>query len=771
MQSLRRILACALAALLAGWLPQPLRAEHTRRWRQTNYDEFEKGTAKGVALRSDGKLTLAPRFASFADPNAAYLWSLRLDSKSNLYAAGGSNAKVLRFDAKGVSATVFEAPEMTAQTLAIDARDNLYVGTSPDGKVYRVTPAGKKKVFFEPKTKYIWDLAFALDGTLYVATGDKGEIFAVAPDGKGKLFYSSEESHIRALAFDRQGNLLAGTEPNGLILRIAKPAENEAQAEKNRRAFVLYETSKQEITSLVVDPSGNVYVATIGEKQRQVQPFPQVPIVPPQALIAPAGGTGGGAGLAQQPTAFIPFPPLVGGAVYRLDPDGAPHELWSSRDELVYALGFSPAGKLLLGTGNRGSLVELEGNNVFSSLAKTASSQITGLAQGSGGRIFLCTANPGKIFTLGPDSEPEGTFESQPLDAKIFSQWGRLEWWGDAGTSPAKSADEPRIELYVRSGNTSNPERNWSPWAGPYTNQKGEKVACPAARFVQWKAVFHAGKKSSPGNETPNVSWVSISYLPKNVSPQIDAIVLQNPGVRIHSAPSVQQGAQPSVPVQLRMPPNPLATPGAFLGQSQGEKSPTRFEPPPQGVAQKGWQSAVWSARDENDDDLVYTVYYRGEGEKNWKLLKDKVEHKFYSWDTATMPDGAYYLKIVASDLPSNTPEDALTAERESDRFEVDNTPPEIQNLRAEPMSPEVRVRFAVRDSASAIARAEYSLDAGEWTLVYPVGRLTDSPQENYDLVLRGLAPGEHTLAVRAYDQFENGASSKLTFFVPAKKY
>ncbi|HJY88052.1 MAG TPA: hypothetical protein VKE24_14555 [Candidatus Acidoferrales bacterium] len=771
-------------ALLAGLLISPLgRAEHTRQWRQTSYEEFEKGTAKGVALRSDGKLVLAPRFRAFADPNTAYLRSLRLDSRGNLYAAGGSNAKVFRFDAMGNRTTVFESAEMAAQALALDAHDNIYVGTSPDGKIYKITPGGEKKVFFEPKTKYIWDLAVDTDGTLYVATGDKGEIFAVKPDGKGELFYTGQETHVRALTFDAKGNLLAGTEPNGLILRISKKT-----GEREPRSFVLYETAKREITALLADHAGNTYVAAVGEKQRPGPALPQPQTVAPQQpTVSGTVTTSSGVGVVvtqassfpQQPTPFVPFPPLVSSAVYRLAPDGAPEELWGSRDELVYALGLSPAGKLLLGTGNHGTVVELEGAKIFSNLAKIASSQVTGLAEGPGGTVYLCTANPGKVFTLGPEQESKGSFESQTFDAKIFSQWGRLEWWGENGESRAApaAASEAPIELYVRSGNTSNPEKNWSSWAGPYTRESGEKVESPPARFVQWKAVFRGvgtgekslHKKASPG-PAPSISWVSLSYLPKNVAPTIDAIVLERPGVRIQS-PSPPSGGTAAQPVQLHMPPPPPGQGGGFAVQQQsGEKQPQRFEPPPQGFAQKGWQSVLWSARDENDDDLVYTIFYRGEGEKNWKLLKDKVEHKFYSWDTSTMPDGAYYLKITASDAPSNPAEDALAAERESDRFEVDNTPPVVENLHAERASPEVHVRFDARDSYSAIARAEYSLDAGDWKLVFPVGRLTDALRESYDLLLLGLSPGEHTIAVRIADQFENTSSSKVTFSIPATK-
>ena len=209
-------------------------AEHTRYWRQTDFSEFQKGTAKGVAVRSDGRLRPALKFDSFADPNLAYVWALRLNSHGQLYAAGGSDAKVLRFDDTGKPTTVFESTELAAQAIAFDAADNLYVGTSPDGKVYQVTPDGKKSVFFEPKTKYIWALAVDSQGALFVATGDTGKVFVVTPDGKGQLFYQSRERHARSLAFDSKGNLLIGTEPDGLIVRVEIARKNSKGCARGR---------------------------------------------------------------------------------------------------------------------------------------------------------------------------------------------------------------------------------------------------------------------------------------------------------------------------------------------------------------------------------------------------------------------------------------------------------------------------------------------------------------------------------------------------------
>src|SRR5580765_5526033 len=133
----------ALAALAAH-------AERTRRWKQSTYDEFLKGTTHGVAVRSDGRLELALKFTQLADADASYLWSVKLDAKGTPYAAGGSPAKVFKLDASGKASTAFESNELSAQTIAFDAKGALYVGTSPDGKVYRVSASGEKSVFFDP---------------------------------------------------------------------------------------------------------------------------------------------------------------------------------------------------------------------------------------------------------------------------------------------------------------------------------------------------------------------------------------------------------------------------------------------------------------------------------------------------------------------------------------------------------------------------------------------------------------------------------------------
>jgi sugar lactone lactonase YvrE len=749
-------------------------AEHTRRWRQSSYDEFVKGTAHGVAVRSDGRLELAPKFTLLADADASYLWSLRVAPDGRLYAAGGSPAKVFRFDGPGKPVSVFDSADLAAQTIAFDSKGTLYVGTSPDGKVYKVSASGEKTLFFDPKSKYIWDLAFAPDGTLYVATGDKGQIFAVTPDGKSTLWYASDEAHIRVLAFDAKGALLAGTEPSGRVLRItarvaqapekvSAKREGDAGAKGSAEGFVLYESSKREITSLTVAADGTIYAAAIGEKQHVSGQAPTTVIATPQGTTTFTSNgiiSGGGA----QPV-FTPFPVMISSSIYSISPDGAPQEVWSSRDDVVYSLGIAADGRLLAGTGNNGSLLAIDKHGAYAQLAKAGSAQITGIARTNDGKIFLCTANPGKVFSFGPEYEPEGTYESRSFDAQIFSQWGRVDWWSpplEVGTAnnvrkKQSASTEPRLEFFVRSGNTEEPGPEWSRWFGPYA-QSGSSVGAPAARYVQWKAIIHDGR---PGD---GIFWVSVAYLPRNVAPVIDGIALQDPGVRAQAAFSVAPGQQQNV--NLKMPPSDN-TNGVIITQSN--PSP-RFEQPPQGVLQKGYETVVWNAHDVNDDDLHYAIYFRGENEHEWKLLKDKLDQKFYSWDTTAMPDGGYYLKIVASDLPSNPPAVALTTERESERFEVDNTPPLIEGLEASAVSfraastpaiESVLVKFSARDAATSIERAQYSVDGGDWILCAPTGHISDAPEESYEFPVKGLAAGEHTIAVRAYDRFENIGSAK----------
>jgi outer membrane protein assembly factor BamB len=740
---MRKILLLLSLAALA----LPVLGETTRFWRQESFADFDKGTPQGVALRSDGELLLAPRFSEVADPNLEFLWAVAADGQGNLYLGGGSPAKVVKIDAEGKSSLVFESKELEVHALVADAKTGtLYAATSPDGSVYQIPRQGEPSVLFAPQSKYLWDLVRHPDGTLFLATGDKGEIFRITPDSKGEVFFTSEETHVRALALDAAGTLYAGTEPNGLVLRISPRGEG----------FVLYETDRKEVTALRFGPKANLYVAAIGQKL-EAPGFPTPTPVPPtmlptqqtqavQATVTVTPTT------PVMPTVRLPFLAAGGSDIYRIAPDGYPEVLWSSPTELVYSLAFDPQGRLLAGTGNAGKLLAIDSPILSTNLVRSPTQQITTLLGPSDGRIYVGTANPGKLFVLGPELETEGTFESDVFDAEIFSQWGRISWQ----TRTAASAGS--IALFTRTGNTSDPQKNWSPWSEAYIEREGVRVTSPPARFIQWKAALRAVNSSTPG-----LSGVSVAYLRRNIPPAVEKIVVQAPGVSVRGLPRPQQQIEP---VQLDLPPpsNRQARSGNVVNYPQPPQNQPRIEPPPQGMNEPGRRSAIWSADDDNDDELVFSVYYRGEGETRWKLLAEDLSDKFYTWDAAALPDGAYYLKVVASDAPANPPALALRGENISDRFEVDNTPPRIEELKVESRSRGMEVSFVAGDTYSPLKKAEYSVDAGEWKLLFPLSATTDAREHRYQFQLEEMEPGEHTVVVRVYDRFDNPALAKATF-------
>lgn len=731
-------------------LTLPVAAEGTRTWEQSRFDDLVKGTATGVAIRSSGGLELAPSFKLLYATPSTYIWAIAADDAGNVYAAAGSPARVYRITPDGKSTIIFEPQELQVQALKVGPGAAIFAATAPDGRVYKIEHKAEGKgakpenksadnaandsvrsdvdsswtssVYFAPGTKYIWDLCFDKAGDLYVATGDHGEIYKVTSKGDHSVFFKSDETHIRALALDAKGNLIAGTDGSGLIYRISPAGEG----------FVLYSAAKKEITALALDHDGNIYAAAVGEKRSGSGGSSGGASI--LLNVGPSAAPTGGQGPGQAPTTTSSVPmasfPASGGSasggsdVYKISADGSPTRLWSSHEDIVYALAFDSHDKLLAGTGNRGHVFAIDGPDEFSDLLKASASQVTGFAKAPRGGLYASSSNLGKIFVLGPGPENEGSYESDVFDAKIFSRWGRVDFRG-AGN----------IDLLARSGNVDNPDRNWSPWKQVDLN-KGAEMAVPAARYAQWKVVLHAD------NSKPAVNSVTLYYLPKNVAPEIEDV-------------SVQVGTRYQ----------PVARAGSSLGTDQSGSSGNRFDSAVPSTHDRDAIGVKWSAHDENDDQLVYSVYYRGDGESRWLLLKDNLFDKAYSFDASLLPDGGYVIKVIASDAPSHSPGESLTASRESRRFEVDTTPPRIENLAASLEGPEIHVRFRAEDGFSTIKRAEFSVDAGDWKYLEPIGQLSDSRIEDYDFKVTPAAEkdssAEHVVVVRVYDKYDNMAAAK----------
>jgi sugar lactone lactonase YvrE len=753
-------------------------AQTTRTWEQSSFEDFERGSSHGVAVRSDGVLELAPAFRAITTTPSTYIWAVASDPDGNLLAGTGAPARVYRVTPQGQFSTLLQPAELEVQAIAVGHDGTIYAATSPDGKIYRIQrktppaarPSRKEKnapasqatapaanspeaeapklaldpaytatVFFEPHTKYIWALALDAQGRLYIATGDRGEIYRVESNGTGSIFFKSDEAHIRSIVFDKAGNLIAGSDGSGLVYRISPAGE----------AFVLYSAPKKEITALALDAQGDIYAAAAGDKRANNSTQNSTGNVAQSSAASPS-------------TTFaqIPLPEIgsTGSEVYRIAPDGSPRRIWQSREDLVYALTFDAAGRLLAGTGNKGKIYALStGESRFTDLLKASANQVIGFAAAPGGGLWAATSNLGKVFLLEEATEHEGTFDSDVFDAKIFSRWGHIELRASGN-----------VELFARSGNVDNPDRNWSPWQKIDVAQNAALQA-PAARFVQWRVVLHSGRP------WPTIDSVALNYLPKNVAPGVDEVTVFV-GDKFPQAPRLVADVENSAPSNVIPGVQPVVT-------------------PPQPQRDRSSIAVRWSARDDNDDQLSYSVFYRGEGESRWQLLKAGLADKFYSFESGLLPDGRYTIRVVASDAPSHSPEEFLTGARESPPFDVDNTPPVVGGLTARIDDTGLHVTFRAGDNYTIIRRAEFSIDAGDWQFVAPVGGISDARTENYDFTVpvprntstaaqealeaaspsaappsqtedsaarRTAATEEHVVVVRVFDRADNVGTAKV---------
>jgi hypothetical protein len=177
-------------------------------------------------------------------------------------------------------------------------------------------------------------------------------------------------------------------------------------------------------------------------------------------------------------------------------------------------------------------------------------------------------------------------------------------------------------------------------------------------------------------------------------------------------------------------------------------------------VYQRGLQTVVWRAVDANDDDLLYEVRYRREGETGWKSLKTDIQEPIFVWDTTSVPNGTYVVKVMASDKASNTPGAALEGELESSAFDIDNAPPSIAVTSARVVNGRTTIQFDVRDDWSTISKVEYSLDAQRWQVVYPRDGIFDGRDEQFELTLAADETARG-LIIRAYDAKNNSATAR----------
>ncbi len=703
-------------------------------WETNSRAELLKGDARGVSISDTGVLMLAPNLTEVFNTEQAFVWSSAVDNQGNVYIGTGHDGKIYRVSSEGRGSLFYDAAELDVTALAVARDGSLYAGTSPDGKVYRIPSNGNAEVFFDPTDKYIWSLAVLGDGALAVGTGDSGKLYRVRSAGakpESSLLIATNQTHVISLAVTAQGDLIAGTDPGGLVLRISPDG----------KAFALFDAQLREIHALVPAADGSIYAlalsdaASVGRQQSVPAPATQ----PSDGSGAPSTSvtttaideSGAPVQMQGQPARSRTDVSSARSAVFRILPDGGADVVWSSPSVTAFAI--APAlqpGSVLIGTAEKGRIYSVTNDGRDTLLLQSSEGQISSFVM-QGGQIYAASSNQGKLFRFGKQLVTEGSYESPVRDAKLTATWGRI-WWRGSGN----------VELQTRTGNGERPDATWSDWSTSLRDPEGNQIPSPRARFIQWRATL---RTAGAAGQT-SIEDVSLAYLPRNVAPEVLSISALPIGV------GLQQIAQIQVDPNLE---SSGLDPSLFGAVAQVA---------PRRLFQRGARSFQWQAEDRNGDTLEYAIYYRALNESTFRLLKDKLRDNFYTIDGATLADGRYIVRIVASDAPDNPLGQALSGERLSEPVDIDNTPPVLRAV-ALPQSTgsATQAGFEVSDATGKIKKADFSLDGATWTPLFPDDGIADSGLERYSVELPALAPGEHTISLRAFDGSGNVGTISVT--------
>lgn len=710
--SARRILIAAVLACAGAFV----HANGPTFWVVGTVGELLKGTSDGVLIDRNGSISAGPQLTNLLTSAPAQIWTLAAETDGTLWAGTGGDGRVIRVRPGQREETLLDAEENNVFAIAV-APTRVYAATGPDGKIYAIEGTAPARVFFDPPEKYIWALAVDATGRLWVGAGTPAVIYRVEPDGTSLAVYRPPAAHVVSLGRDASGRMLAGTDSPGRLYRF----------DAADRPFVMLDAGPSEIRAIANGPNGAVYAAALNRSGED----------------AGAGGEAisiaAAMGPASQPPNAPPAPPSGPAGnrstIYKLDATGSWESFWESTDS-VYDIAVQPNGSLLVASGPEGRLYTVQSDRQVFLYTGVDAKQITRLIGTTTGRAsVMATANPGRVIALGPAAQSPAVYTSPVRDTKSASTWGAIRW----------EANGP-VKLFTRSGNTERPDETWSEWSGPYALREGDRILSPPARFLQWKAeLTPAG--SGPA---PQLTSVTAAYLTRNARPIVSSILVHPAGLvfqRPFSSDDTSIAGMDNAQADARRPPG-------------ADQNPAPNPPTGRRMFQKGLRTIGWKAEDGDGDRLSYSLSYRREGTAAWHDLKTGLTDPIFVWDTTTVADGRYVVRVTAADEPTNTPDRALSGDHESDPIDVDNTAPIVTTELAR-LPNGLRLVVRVRDAHSPIQKVEYSLGGDAWRLIYPVDGLADSPEERYEIPVSSEADAARII-IRASDVMQNAASQSV---------
>ncbi len=718
--------------IFSGSTHLSLQAIQPASWTISTQGEFVKGDLKGVSLTSDGTLVLAPEFQQVLDTEESLIYAAIIDRSGTVYLGTGNNGKIFQVTPSGQGREWAKLKESGVYALAVDTQNRLYAGTSPDGRIYRFDNQGQPVVFFDPQEKYIWSLTADFQNNLFAGTGPKGIIYKVNPSGEGSVYYDSKETHIVSLKWDLNRNLLAGGAPGALLFRISPTG----------KPFVLYDSPLEEIKAIEVDRYGNIYVAALARTEGSDKPSRSQPAKKNQKTIKGESRVQ----IASSPTHGKKL------EIYKIDKENLVETLYASGDELAFDLLIRSDGHLLVATGNKGRILSIDPHKFVTFLVQSSEEQVTQLLEQEG-RIYATTSNLAKLFQLLPQASTQGIYESSVLDAKMSASWGRIRWH-------VKNPTNPEIKVFTRSGNAEIPDPTWSAWSGPHQDPKGSPINSPTAQYLQWKIEFpERGRPASVISRSNALDSLTVTYIQKNVAPRLISLTVHPQGIAFAQYPPTTPPAGASLG-------GPRDSHLRSLPRSIRNLDKPTIKPLRRNLHIPGTRSISWVGEDPNQDDLVYSIYYRSQEENVWKLLQDNQTKSYYTMDGVSFPDDTYLVRVVVSDKVSNPPNQTRQSELISKPFVIANSSPSIQFSAAQVEQNKVNLSFTTRTLVSDVYQTDYSVNGDEWTVIFPRDGIADSGKEEYYLSINGLKLGENVISVRVVDSVGNIGTGKTLVIV-----
>ena len=393
-------------------------AQVTKQWTTDRFDQMERGSTDGAALRNDGRISAGPALAPVAALTAPYVWAVAEQPAGNsLAGVGGSiggSAALVEVSATGRQDVLWTGKEMGVQAIRRTPDGALVWATSPDGKVYRRSATGNGiETLFDSATlgatpdgaakapKFIWDVAVGPDGAVYVATGAPAAVYRVAVGARTpELLFGTADQHIRCLLLRPDGMLWAGSDGAGVVYRLNT-------RDRGAKPFAAYTAGRREVTALASDAAGNIYLSAVGAKSPTT--LPPLPVTGAAGitvtLVQPGSAAAAGS------NGVVPD----GSEIDRIAADGTPAKLTNLPGDVVYALAVE-GGQVLAATGNRGRIYSVDPVTAgrVTELGRVEAGQATAMAATSAG-VLVGTSNGGRLVRLGRQPCPERDLHQRSL--------------------------------------------------------------------------------------------------------------------------------------------------------------------------------------------------------------------------------------------------------------------------------------------------------------------------------------------------------------------